>query len=1089
MNQNEESYLDKLVAIAGIEGKYYDARGEFREISSKTKRILLSSMELPADDEEIAKKTLYEHEAKPWKRVTPPVAVVRTDKLPAEIVITLPAEVPNELLSWVLEEEDGYLHTGTVRFEDMNLEETRVLDGEKLARRKFILPVTPSLGYHKLLFEYHNDISGKGEMTLIVVPPKCYMPSGLDRDINTWGFPVQLYALNSKRNWGIGDFTDLEKMITTAANLGAGIVGINPVNTLFPDDPNDACPYGSCSRHFLNFMYIDVEGVLEFADSSKAKEFMDTNEFKSTMEQVKKAELIDYVAVASLKQPVLEILYNDFLQKHIKEKTSRGDEFKKFCMKKGLEKLAVFQALSEKIAPETPTPNWRTWSKEYRNSNSDEVVKFAEENRERIDFFKYLQWESDRQLTKVSDVCWSQSMEVGLYQDLAVGVAGHSAETWAEPELFADEIFIGSPPDDMNPEGQEWGLSPFTPMALQETAYEPFKRIMHANMRFAGALRLDHVMGLRRLYWTVSRDDRVHGGYVAYPFEDLLGIVCLESHRRRCIVVGEDLGAVPDGFRERLLEASILSFRLFCFERHWDTTGEFKKPEEYPVEALAAAGTHDLPTLNGYWLGKDIELGEKFGHFVCKEEKQQAIDNRKKDRTNIIKVLKQHEVLPEDIYKDNEFLEGNSVSYGYVEAIYRYLARTPCPLLLVQMEDVLGQETQVNLPNTTMEYPNWRRRLPVHLENLADDERVQNICAAMREERPVPAQLETAEDIRAVIPAVPASTYRIQFSPSFILYDAERLVPYLSALGVTHVYSSPFMKAVSGSEHGYNIVDYNQINSEIGGKDALDQLSDSLKRSGIGLILDFVPNHMGITNGENPWWQDVMEWGKQSPNAKYFDIDWNPAKKELKDKVLVPLLGNYYGKVLENGELHLVFDRMEGTFCVWYNEQRFPICPSHYGYILEKGEDSIEDFLSEEVRTLVEDFNELGVKGDGTGAFREKRCEKATELKQRLAEITNKEKEASKLIENSLLMFNGITGNTKSFNELHLLLEKQAYRICYWRVASNEVNYRRFFSINELAGLRVDLNEVFDQIHVLLFKLITEGKLQGLRIDHIDGLL
>jgi (1->4)-alpha-D-glucan 1-alpha-D-glucosylmutase len=315
-------------------------------------------------------------------------------------------------------------------------------------------------------------------------------------------------------------------------------------------------------------------------------------------------------------------------------------------------------------------------------------------------------------------------------------------------------------------------------------------------------------------------------------------------------------------------------------------------------------------------------------------------------------------------------------------------------------------------------------------------------------------------------------TYRLQFHRQFTFRDATELVPYLAALGVSHIYASPIMEARPGSTHGYDIIDHNRLNPEIGTEADFRALVDALHAHGMGLILDFVPNHMGI-GSDNRWWLDVLEWGQASPFAAYFDINWDPVRPDLKGRVLLPVLGDHYGAVLENGDITLRFDREEGSFSAWYYEHRFPLSPRSYATILAGG--------GEQLATATRDISEIDQYRGGNAR------QHAAELKQWLARRA-REPAFAEAIEIALEYFNGEPRHPASFEALHQLLEMQAYRIAYWRVAAEEINYRRFFNINELAGLRMELPELFEQTHRLVFSLIERGDVQGLRIDHIDGL-
>jgi (1->4)-alpha-D-glucan 1-alpha-D-glucosylmutase len=328
------------------------------------------------------------------------------------------------------------------------------------------------------------------------------------------------------------------------------------------------------------------------------------------------------------------------------------------------------------------------------------------------------------------------------------------------------------------------------------------------------------------------------------------------------------------------------------------------------------------------------------------------------------------------------------------------------------------------------------------------------------------------------------ATYRLQFNRDFTFADAGALVDYFADLGISHIYASPFLKARPGSTHGYDIIDHNQINPEIGTMEDLIALSDRLKRRGMGLVLDFVPNHMSVGGKDNAWWLDVLEWGQASPYAAFFDINWRSHRPDLAGKVLLPLLGDQYGAILEKGEIQLRFDPAEGGFSAWYYDHRFPISPPHYPAILRGAELSGEP--ADALRQLAERFAALRHdrrRGASLGIHAE-----GMQLKAALAQLAAQRHEIAAALERAAQKMNGAPGNAESWRALHALLEEQAYRVAYWRVAADEINYRRFFNINDLAGIRIELPELFERAHRLVLTLIAENRLQGLRIDHIDGL-
>ncbi len=726
--------VDHLADMAGILPEYQTDSGIFTT-NDATKKALLKAMKIPADTEEEARESLRMLQERPFRRALPPVMVVRENREQAEICVTMPESRKHPLMNWSVRLESGYEYGGEIDPAEMPVVAECTVDGRKFEHRLFLLPVPQEWGYHTFAVSSEEKIPENGrEMTLIVAPQACYMPECITETKRPWGFPLQLYSLKSARNWGIGDFSDLKTMIEISASLGAGIVGINPINTLFAAQPEISSPYYSSSRLFLNPLYIDVEAIPEAAQCKALQDYMASPEFREKLEKARTAALVDYKTVSELKNKALALLYADFIKKNVEVKTpsERGQALMRFCHKGGrdLRNMAVYQALDEYFAERKNTCGFRSWGKEYAHPDNKEVEKFAEKNADRVGFFMYLQWVADEQFKKAARACSENGLCIGLYQDLAVGVACESTETWSNQDLFPPEVSVGSPPDIFNPKGQEWGVAPMIPDVMKEEAYRSYRKILLANMENAGALRIDHVMGLARLFYIPKGAE---GAYIRYPFEDLVGIVALESHRNRCLVVGEDLGIVPSFFREALEKASILSFRVFRYQRTED--GRYLRPEEYIRLALVAAGTHDMPTLPGFWMGSDIEIAQALGIYDDAAKVMEAFGERTLERRAIIEALSHigRWFMTPESFEDE--LYGRKLPPKLTECVYRYLASSPSCLFLPQLEDVLEQTAQMNVPGTTAEYPNWRHKISVALEDLADDGRLQRICSILRELR------------------------------------------------------------------------------------------------------------------------------------------------------------------------------------------------------------------------------------------------------------------------------------------------------------------------------------------------------------------
>ncbi|HLI12561.1 MAG TPA: malto-oligosyltrehalose synthase [Alphaproteobacteria bacterium] len=1098
----EPDRLERLAALAGLGSSYEDAWGQRREVPRATHRALLAAMGFPvATEDEIAQAIASLTEMRSGETL-PPVLVLpvseRTITLPVVLRRRAPAAgagARRPRLHWTLEIENAGSRTGAVEIAALALADTIATDAGILERRILSIPASLPPGYHRLTIRVRLLAQEETASTrLIVVPERCYLPPALADQGRRWGFAIQLYGLRSDRNWGIGDFTDLVELIRGAARLGAAAIGLNPLHALFPERPGHASPYSPSSRLFTNLLYLDVEATEDYRGSRPARRFVASPEFQARLRALRAAATVDYEDVAACKMAVLELLYRSFRelrQSHLDQ--ARAEEFERFKERGGqaLHRLALFQALAEEAARSGPR-DWHDWARTLPPPDSPEIAEFVAGHAERIELYAYLQWQAEKQLAHAAEVARRIGMSVGLYQDLAVGADGSGAEAWDWRDLIIPRVHIGAPPDPWNLKGQDWGLRPFNPIVLRERAYAPFIALLRANMRRGGALRIDHILGLMRLYWIPAGASPTDGCYVAYPWRELLGILALESHRNRCLVIGEDLGTVPAGLREALWQADILSYRLFYFEK--DAAGHFRPPADYPAKALVAISTHDLPTFPAYWQGADIGLRDRLALWPTPAHREREAEARARDRAEIARLAREREPAAAT----------TGETAPPVEAVYAHLAETPCRLLMVQLEDLIGQVEQRNVPGTTDQYPNWRQRLPLALAALIADPRVRRVAArlnALRGDRlpllaattpAIPAAALAAQPQASAPPTVPRATYRIQFSADFTFDDGIRIVPYLAALGVSHLYASPWLKARPRSPHGYDITDHNSFNPEIGDARAFAHLAEALGEYGIGHILDFVPNHMGIGKADNDWWLDVLEWGEASPYAGYFDIDWDAEARHLRRRVLLPLLGDHYGRILEAGELTPRFDPSSGRYSVWYHEHRFPIAPRDYPTLIRSalaavGATSATDGNGsrDALARFAAAFEALSE--DRAGGSEEIR-RRTRNLQAELAELAIDDPRAAECLARSAAGLAGRPGEPESFKALHRLLERQHYRLAYWGVAADEINYRRFFNINELAGIRIENAALFDEAHALIGRLLAEGRLHGLRIDHIDGL-
>ena len=725
--KDKQQALDRLARLCGIQLDYEDVWGKRHQVSERTKRLLLQAMGVPADNEEEVRASLDERLRRRWSRPLPTVVVQQQGK-PLSIPLILPGPTDADRYQWRIVEEQGAVQEGPFCAGQLEELETIDLGGEVLCCRALNIPIPDlPLGYHTLtLLREDQELA---QMSVIITPRRCHLPGVLAEGGRLWGMAVQLYGVRSRRNWGIGDYSDLVGLMEQVAAQGGSLVGLNPLHALFPHNPFHESPYCPSSRRFFNIFYLDVTRIPEFHHCEEARRRVADPDFQDQLGKLRQKELVDHGWMASLKRPLLELCYQTFRSQHLEPGSQRGRAFQQYQQQEGeeLHLHALSEALQEHFhAQDHGIWGWPCWPEAFRDPSSPEVSSFAEANQERIEFFQYLQWQADSQLHAAARRAGELGLEVGIYQDLSVSVDLAGTEVWSEQELFALQASVGAPPDALGPQGQNWGLPPMIPDRLREAAYQPLISILRHNMRHAGALRIDHVMGLVRLFWIPRGLTPTDGAYISYPVEDMLGIVALESQRNQCLVIGEDLGTVPESIRRTLAPMGILSYRLLIFERDGQ---RFKPPQEYPAQSLVAATTHDLPTLTGYWEGEDLRLRDELDLFPSKEIRRSMKDSRAEDRALLLQALARQGLLPDGLAPDPALHP--KMTRELTSAFHAYIAQTPAMVLMVQFEDLLGQLGQANLPGTTHQHPNWKRRLSLTIEELAQDPRAAALASLL----------------------------------------------------------------------------------------------------------------------------------------------------------------------------------------------------------------------------------------------------------------------------------------------------------------------------------------------------------------------
>ena len=538
---------------------------------------------------------------------------------------------------------------------------------------------------------------------------RCHLPEGL----RAWGVAVQLYQIRSPRNWGIGDFADLEALAAILAAQGADFIGLNPLHAMFLSDPARCSPFSPSNRRFLNPLYIAVDRVPGFApDMADAQEIA----------RLQATDLVDYPAVAAAKLRALRAAW---------QAAGAPDASDAFRGQGGedLDRHALFEAVSARMVAEGHGAGWRSWPAAWQDAASPEVASFARDHAPELAFYRWLQDQADQQLAHAQDACRAAGMKIGLYLDIAVGEAADGSGSWGRPDVLGG-IRIGAPPDYFNEKGQDWGLAPLSPATMAAKRAAPFRSLMDGVMRRAGAVRIDHAMGLWQLFLIPDGADADAGTYARYPLDDMLRALAGASTEHGALVIGEDLGNVPPGFREVMDAAGVLSYRILFFER--DRTA-FIAPQDYPANALACLSTHDLPTFQGWWRGDDVRLRRDFD-LVSEETGREQADARPGERQALLQALTNEGLLPQ-----GQEANGDSAPLEVLVGAHRYLARTPCRLMAVRLEDLAGETRPVNLPSTWDEYPNWRPKLGLVLKDIVRSDTFRAITGGIRAERPRPA--------------------------------------------------------------------------------------------------------------------------------------------------------------------------------------------------------------------------------------------------------------------------------------------------------------------------------------------------------------
>lgn len=708
--------LGELVDRFGISTQFYDWKGRHTQVGEQTVIAILAEFGVDASAPDRARAAAQRVRDDHWRRIVQPCVVLRAGQ-EGRIDVHVPAGAP---VSLRIVGEDGNDH---LPWQVDNWNPDRQIDGRMIGEATFGIPGNLPLGYHELIVTIGtHDAEGSAEdggihttatSTIIVTPNRVGLPRRMGAS-RVWGYAAQLYSVRSHHSWGLGDLTDLADLCTWSASQGAGYLLTNPLHAAEVAGRMEPSPYLPSSRLFVNPIYIRPELIAEYHDLDQYDASLIESLRTTTLDDDPQA-LVDRDRTWQAKSQALELIHR------VDMSASRRMAFTAFRVARGrrLEDFATWCLLSELHGSD-----WHDWPAELHDPHGAAVARVRREHADRIDFHMWLQWIADQQLSTAQSSGTDAGMPVGLICDLAIGVNGSGADAWMLNGLFAREMNVGAPPDPFNQAGQDWGQPPMRPDVLEQMAYAPLREMVSGALRHAGGVRIDHIMGLFRLWWVPKGLGPRHGAYVRYNHEAMVGVVALEAYRAGALVIGEDLGTVEPWVRDHLASRGILGTSIMWFETGPD--GRPKQPQQWREHAMSSVTSHDLPPTSSYLRGDHVELRDRLG--LLTESVDEERENARRERETWLASLRQQGVLEAD-EDDPEQV---------TLAMHTLLTRTPSKVINATLTDAVGDPRTQNLPGTEDEYPNWRVPLsgpngePVYLEDLYSSDRVARMAKVLR---------------------------------------------------------------------------------------------------------------------------------------------------------------------------------------------------------------------------------------------------------------------------------------------------------------------------------------------------------------------
>jgi 4-alpha-glucanotransferase len=714
------SPIEALAIKAGFEVEWQDAHKQIQRVPEETLMVLLERLGLPCGNASQLKHSTATLDAELSGRKLPPLMTAEVDR-----GISLPMAAVKTGARYRIELESG-----------------AVIDGRFTSPRGATALLSPisEPGYHTLVINEQRT-------TLAVSPPRCYTVDDAWRSIKPdaekappmWGVAAQVYGLRRTGDGGVGDFTALATLAAESAQRGSHAIAISPMHAMFSAEPHKFSPYSPSSRLFLNIAHIDPAAVM---GPEAAQAAIQTAGVADEFAALEAMQLIDWPRVVKAKLAVLRALFAQFIAQ---DDAALHRDFIKFVKRGGraLEDHARFEALQAAQLKQLGEGHWRNWADELRDPRSAAVAEFAAAHKDEVDFFLFVQWLAAKGLSHAQHVAHDCGMAIGLIADLAVGCDSAGSHAWSYRDEMLQGVSVGAPPDLFNQAGQSWGLTTFSPRAMRTQGFSAFIDMLRAAFTLAGGIRIDHILGLRRLWLVPDGESAKNGAYLRYPLDDLLRLIALESWRHKAIVIGEDLGTVPPGFRERLQEHGLLGIRVLWFERAEKGPG-FKAPADWDHDVTATTTTHDLPTVTGWWIGEDILWRAKIGQTAARADGKDAVEmaqaERAKDRELLWTAFQEAGVAAPDVDVPADI----SAQTAPVDEALAFVASTPAPLVTFPLEDLLALAEMPNLPGSIDEHPNWRRRLAIPVSELFDDDSFVDRLLAIDQARQKSAQTKAA---------------------------------------------------------------------------------------------------------------------------------------------------------------------------------------------------------------------------------------------------------------------------------------------------------------------------------------------------------